>query len=158
MSGEGEAVAWLRTQIADDMALAERVAARYVAGPGSSRAGEDIWPAPSVVRTFERFEDPEVRAGLDLVRACDPRGVVAGCEAKLALLAEHPAELHGRPPYWDGVTRCETCLDERWLAPEFWQGCPWPCKTMRLLASAYRHRDGWAAHWGERVANTTDSS
>jgi hypothetical protein len=40
-----------------------------------------------------------------------------------------------------------------------WQECAagdgaYPCRTVCLTASGYRHRDGYAGHWGERAGRT----
>jgi len=97
------AMAWLRQQIEDDKAAA-KVA---TAGP---------WHENGMA----------IRGG---PRSYAPQDVIADCDAKLAILEEHPESNEG--------AGCGGC--QHW---------PWPCPTLRLLASAYRHRDGYAGHWG----------
>jgi hypothetical protein len=65
---------------------------------------------------------------------------VADGEAKLAIVGEHP-EYSGQLPRFSG---CATCMREE--GDNFW-----PCRTLQLLASAYRHREGYAEHWGTVV-------
>jgi Family of unknown function (DUF6221) len=81
----------------------------------------------------------------------DPQDVIADCEAKLAILEKHEVESEpgkdlsgkptGRTAYW-----CWTCDQDRdyLYIPHDQMGCD----TIRALASAYRHRDGYAEHWG----------
>lgn len=66
----------------------------------------------------------------------DPRWVVADCEAKLLILDEHqPVPVPGMA--WRG---CGTCKEGGGPAM-------FPCRTVRLLASGYRHRDGYRKVW-----------
>jgi hypothetical protein len=146
MSSEDEAVAWLRAQVEGDKALAERVAARYIAGPESDRAGERIWPTAAVERAWEQYEDPDVRAGLDFVKANDPRDKIARCESDLALLDVHA------PVSCDGPM-CEVCAvweDDTDPGSARWP-VRWPCMTLEIVAAGYRHRPGYAEHWDARA-------
>jgi len=65
-----------------------------------------------------------------------PQDVIARCEAELAILGEHIIAHNQR-----GDALCFTCTDG-----------PYPCRTVHLLASAYRHQPGWAEYWPEAVA------
>ena len=68
----------------------------------------------------------------------DPRWAVADCEAKLAILDEHRS--FDPASDWLGGF-CATCgeVDHRRVA--------WPCRTVRLLGSGYRHRPGYREEW-----------
>lgn len=148
MSSDDEGpVAWLRSAIESDLALARRVLARWVvpADHPTRPEGEPVWPAPSVEALMVfRGEDPDVNAGLDLIRLCSPAAVVADCEAKLAiidrcetLLPPDPADLDEH--YQDGRDDDERMRDEALadLADD----------VLALVADGYRHRPGWAEHW-----------
>ncbi len=71
------------------------------------------------------------RREADHIRRQDPRNTVARCEAELAILDEHA----------DGWQIGDPLRDCQWEA--------WPCHTLRLLASGYKHREGYAQHWAE---------
>lgn len=64
----------------------------------------------------------------------DPRremhDAIADCEAKLAILDYHVSNNFEKYP------ECTHCAVEHW-----------PCRTVRLLASGYRHRDGYRQGW-----------
>lgn len=69
---------------------------------------------------------------------------VARCEAELAILEEHA--LIG--PSSRGGPICNTCVDitiDPADAENFY--VPYPCRTVRLLGSGYRHRDGYLRQW-----------
>ena len=141
-SSEEGPVDWLQIQVVTDLKLARRLAARWVAPPDHPRAGEPIWPAPSVSALIVfNGDDPDVNAGLDLIRLCSPVNVVADCEAKLAIIgrceelvsiAELGEGADGRDP--DERERDEALADEA-------------NDILSLVADGYRHRDGWADHW-----------
>jgi hypothetical protein len=58
--------------------------------------------------------------------------LIATCEAELAILDEHEAR------GWQLGDRVHDCQWETW-----------PCLTIRHLASAYRHKDGYGKFWGQ---------
>lgn len=55
---------------------------------------------------------------------------LAKADAALAILDEHA----------EGWQIGDPLRDCQWEV--------WPCKTLRLVASGYRHRPGYAEHWG----------
>lgn len=57
------------------------------------------------------------------------------CEAELAILDEHPPN----DSFGADDICCSTCGD----VPQV----PFPCSTVRLLASGYRHRPGYREEW-----------
>ena len=73
-----------------------------------------------------------------LMEANDPQDTIARCEAELAILDEHgpfdPA------PEWLSAF-CRRCgeIDDHRVA--------WPCRTIRLLGSGYKHRPGYREEW-----------
>ena len=162
-----ELAAWLRRTIEADLALARRLAARWVAPPGHPDAGAPIWPSSSVkALAVFRGVDPDVNAGLDLIRLCSPAYVVARCEAELAILDEHAGEADYPPESiaehrargWPeeqlaamaGMVYCARChmpVDDAREDESQCLGVIYPCRTVRLLASGYRHRPGYREEW-----------
>lgn len=68
------------------------------------------------------------------IAANSPAVVLASVEADRAILADHSVEA------WpDGLTSCSRCGGPG--------DCPWPCTTVYLVASRYRHRPGYQAEW-----------
>ena len=76
----------------------------------------------------------------------DPARVLREVAAKRAILALHQ-------PYTIGLfgsrqaPRCEVCLSERERYPEFWEGDPWPCATVRVLLAEYSDREDYDPAW-----------
>ena len=131
MSADEDPAAWLRATIEADLALARRLAARWVAPPDHPRAGEPVWPSPSTERLgVYRSDDPDVSGALDLIRMCSPAYVIARCEAELAILDLYEQQ---------AAKAAENAMqeDRAWTL--------WP--VIVLLAEGYRHRDGYAERW-----------
>ena len=142
--------AWLRQRIQARLALAqgtielgnnavwiEQSSGVLVTGDGTETdAWDGTWPMGDSTLTR-------------LMEANDPRDTIARCEAELAILDEHVSDEHER---WPECIRCAyihpakcECgkLDgEHWRAP-----CPYPCNTVRLLGSAYKHQPGYREEW-----------
>ena len=78
------------------------------------------------------------RRELDHIRRHDPRDVVADCEAKLALLKMC------RP-----LSEAEAESQSNYVNVEHEV---WSELVLEQLASAYRHRPGYAGHWGKMSA------
>jgi Family of unknown function (DUF6221) len=78
-----------------------------------------------------------------LMEANDPRDTIARCEAELAILDLHK-------PVWtdfidsDGQDRTSLDCDE---CDTGGSADNWPCRTVRLLGSGYRHRPGYLEEW-----------
>lgn len=72
----------------------------------------------------------------DHVALHDPAAVLAVVEAHRWLLELH-RPLHEQD--WHGNAVLGECIAD---------GDPWPCDTVRALASAYRHAPGWEEAWG----------
>lgn len=74
------------------------------------------------------------------IAANDPQDTIARCEAELAILDEHHQGPNGS--VWCCV--CDPAADmndsDRW----------YPCNTARSVAGAYRHKPGYADHWGQQ--------
>jgi hypothetical protein len=162
-----EAVAWLREQIQERLSSACGLAA---IGSGHwvavKNAGLDWTVHDALGGTLQApaMADCWGEAPAQFIAGNDPQDVIARCEAELAILDEHaeggPDELrHG---HWEGHGS-----NERWIRDEP-NDCPVcvypgfstsiheeePCKTVRLLASGYRHRPGYAEHWGEKATTS----
>jgi hypothetical protein len=145
MSGEEEPVAWLRRQIEARQALARHAIEMGNAAEWTEQssgvlvtggpAGADTWHG-----TWAMGDSSLTR----LMEANDPRDTIARCEAELAILDEHRV---ARMTYPDvasfGCIRCHYGANG-----EDYNG-GW-CTTTRLLASGYRHHDGYAEHWGDQ--------
>jgi len=152
MSSEDEAVKWLRRRIEERRFLA-RHAVELGANPewteqssGVLVTGEppadsaDIW-----FGTWAMGDSSLTR----LMEANDPLDTIARCEAELAILDEHAPDCVGE--FGETVpARCQRCIADRDPYPELWKGDSYPCRTVSLLASGYRHQPGYAEAWGQR--------
>ena len=143
MSSEDEALAWLRAQINARTGVARQAIARGAIPAWRELIGgvpaDGPWPLAYAALT-------------GLVEANGPQDTLARCETELAILDEHRLSLGLRHPLTDSrVAICAACRVPEMLRGE-WRGVEtlYPCKTVRLLASGYRHREGWAEHWSER--------
>lgn len=140
-------VGWLRREIeADKAAALKALPGPWRAEPYVYGKPEDGWGDPTnweVLSTQGTVVSHQAYEGggadgpdaLHIARH-DPQDVIARCDAELAILDEHE-DIDGH---------CETCgnydptgLHEHSVAA--------PCRTVRLLAQGYRHRDGWQADW-----------
>ena len=105
-------------------------------GPFPNPERRDI-EAIGVLRLQDSLEcddRPEREASALFIAANDPLETIARCEAELAILGEHkPVDVPGMA--WRG---CATCKDSVTRWPK-----TFPCRTVRLLGSGYRHRDGY---------------
>lgn len=105
---------FLQARIAEDEAEARSVLAEYESSP------------PSV---YEMAQVPMLEAG-------DPERVLAECEAKRRIIAEHPrCDVHDRPG--DECDACLRCGD----------GSLWPCGTLLALASVYGDHPDYDQEW-----------
>jgi Family of unknown function (DUF6221) len=164
-----DAVAWLRRQIEDDKAAAE-------AAPGdhwqsfteNDIAGASVYDEQWVLLYPQRYEHDKPmsdrpgatgpqyiqRSRDELVAHIarnDPQHVIADCEAKLRILNKHrlahkndPDDDYSVGGYGsDGDSGCITC---HYLSQMHIKGYG-VCLTVRILATAYCHREGYAEHW-----------
>jgi hypothetical protein len=171
-----EGVKWLRQQVQARLALAReaspktdghwwrRTSVTYINGPpepvGALYAGEPF-----------RDEDGEVACGdyivvydegapsgaqFEHIAANDPRDVIARCEAELAILDEHYIlwTTDSNEAYEEfsvvrigGADRDHGCVCCHYYGQGGVKGYG-ICRTVRAVASAYRHREGYAEHWG----------
>jgi len=137
VSDEQAGVKWLRQQIKSNLGLArlamgaENINAQWMevssgvlhTGPGTEAdCWDGTWPMGDSRLT--RF-----------IAAHDPQDVIADCEAKLDILDEHSAVA-------DDPGHCGRCQNWVYAMP-----APWPCTTLRRLASAYCHRPDYTEHW-----------
>ncbi|GAA4557801.1 hypothetical protein GCM10023193_10660 [Planotetraspora kaengkrachanensis] len=70
----------------------------------------------------------------------DPRDTIARCDAALAVLDEHgivQVTGIGKDTRVMQIPACKTCGTKHGV----------PCRTLRLLARGYRHREGYDDEW-----------
>lgn len=149
-----ELVAYVRQQLDAEDGLARRVAERYtIRNPDRADDGQPYWPLPSVEASFRGRIDPDIVAGLDLIRTYDPARVLAEVEAKRRILDLHEPQRRrlaivpedGNGTITLGFYVCPICLPSTIEhGQEFDEG---PCPTVRLLAQPYAGRDGWREEW-----------
>lgn len=151
---------WLRTVIGMRLALARNVVSVQadvedgaVTVPAEPAAASPRWHEQSsgVLCTSEGREDDAwygtwAMGDSRLTRFIadnDPGSVIARCEAELAILDEHAPVKAGHGPKKDHLC-CSACVsvsDDAYLAIRS------PCRTVRLLASGYKHRPGYREEW-----------
>jgi Family of unknown function (DUF6221) len=163
--------AWLRKQIETRMALAREASPKtdghwwrretvfYVNGTlapvGPLYAGEMCRDEDGGILGGEYIvvydEGAPSDAQFEHIAANDPRDTSARCEAELAILDEHASDGDAR---WPECIRCADThpanCDCGWEAGggEHRRAAhAYPCRTVRLLASSYRHRDGYKEEW-----------
>jgi Family of unknown function (DUF6221) len=154
MSTGQDPVAWLRRRIEERLYLARHAielgnaAVWHEQSSGVLVTGEptesDAWHG-----TWATGDSSLTR----LMEANDPRDTIARCEAELSILDQHqPVETDGG---WLECRECGPNNDGTSILAGPGRGESfWPCMTVCLLASGYRHREGYP----EQFANTIDSS
>lgn len=132
-----ELVEWLRPLIEARKATAE--AAMYGAQEtglwirGHPRGPRDLRDMNGEIVVYNEGSPSDEQ--FEHIALNDPHDVIARCDFELALLDEHPV----RVGYSESL--CETCSERDY------GGDPYPCRTVRLLGSAYRHFDGYKEEW-----------
>ncbi len=106
------------------------------------------WLREQITGTLEYARQIAARRPINPMRSHEMRDLIARCAAELAILDAHAFDTTGKFGS-EGPPRCTTCLSDRDGYEEQWEADPWPCQTVRLLASGYRHREGYAEHWPE---------
>jgi len=131
---EQEPVAWRRMADAghyDDHRL-EPVGHLWAGEPALDVDG-DVFCGEEIVVYDEGSPDEYQAAHIALN---DPQDTIARCEAELAILDEHYPQDRGESiPGAD----CGIC----WHVGVPGASEPYPCRTVRLLASGYKHRPGY---------------
>ena len=159
MSDEG-AVAWLRQVIEGDKAAAVAATPGPWAFEGDDITDDELYSVHDgehgdlVGQTVAFTRHRQVANGEHMARH-DPQNVVADCEAKLAILDEHYILTSNdqneayeefsvyRFPSHDCDFGCVCC---HYMAQGAVRNYGY-CRTVRHLASGYRHREGYAGHW-----------
>jgi len=153
MSSEEEAVAWVRQRIRERLYLAQHAielgnAAEWVEqSSGVLVTGEpteaDVWQG-----TWPLGDSSLAR----LMEANDPQDTIARCEAELAILDLHESVPvagweDSRPIFrWQECQECGPNNDQSGVYAVPGEGeAFYPCSTIRLLASGYKHRPGFPA-------------
>lgn len=146
-------VKWLRREIEATLAAARDLI--------ESEAASAVWHEPSSgVLVTGPPEHDDAWSGTFAIgdsrltrfmASHDPRSVIADCEAKLAVLDEHSSDGDGIYPecvrcadsHPGDCTDCDLSLSGK----HYRAAMDWPCRTVRLLASACRHRPGYRTEW-----------
>lgn len=146
MTGAGDLAAWLREQVQARLELARKAALCGEVKDGRWFADDDLDDEvcdDSGWRILAAVSGSHVALH---VEANDPRDTIARCEAELAILEQHqPAEDMG----WLECRECGPNNDSSGVyarpggGEEFY-----PCMTIRLLGTGYRHADGYREKWG----------
>lgn len=127
-----ELVAFVRAALDEDERLARRVAGRYtVRNPDRPDNGHPYWPLPSVERNWhfrseESDSDPDIAAGLDLIKAYNPQRVLAEVQAKRRILDECDSIIYG----WTHEETKDYGRD-----------------ILKALAQPYAGQPGWREEW-----------
>lgn len=137
----GDRVAWLREQVQARLETAKAAAGDsgpswhcgtgYGAGMIEADGGEIV-----VYDEGRPSEDEAAHIALN-----DPRDVTARCEAELAILDACMPDNSTEAALERGDISTEEYVTEEIAG----------ARIVRLLARAYRHREGWEDHWGEEV-------
>lgn len=106
------------------------------------------WLRDQVNWTLDYARTNAARRPINPMRSHEMRDLIAGCEAELAILDAHGWDEIGKFGSVE-IRRCLVCLSDREGYEEQWEADPWPCSTVRLVASGYKHREGYAQHWGD---------
>jgi Family of unknown function (DUF6221) len=147
-----EALAWLREQIEGDES-----AARGLADLGSGHwiavknAGLDwtVHDALGGMLQAPSMADCWGEAPAQFIAGNDPQDVIARCEAELAILDRHSPVTAAYGPM-ERLPCCGACSPDE----DMTYATSWPCGTVLDLASGYRHRPGYAEHWGEKATTS----
>lgn len=126
-AAEGDAASpWI---VRDDEGLVRH------SGPPDNYAKDDgLWDSEGCTETFHRLCMTGPVA--EHVAAHAPSVVLADVEAKRAIAALH------EPNSFGGCSLCGWSDGYEYAGQD-----PWPCDTLRILASCYRHHPGWRAEW-----------
>ena len=152
MSDEG-AAAWLRQVIEGDKAAALAATPGPWAFEGDDITDDELYSVHNgehgdlVGQTVAFTRDRQVENGQHMARQ-NPLNVIARCESDLVLLDLHKP-VSDEYVDGDGDTRDSLLCDE---CDNCGAAFNWPCRTARLLARGYRHREGYADHWGALAA------
>lgn len=131
-------VAWLVTQL-NELEATARAASP---GPWRATAEHDEVIAVDDVTVAEGFalSGQQLRATVDYIVANDPQSVLDLVAAERAMLELHRDAGSGRN-YGYVEHACAVCG----IADSY--AMPWPCDTLRLLASGLRNRPGCDPQW-----------
>lgn len=142
---DDKAVAWLRQQIEGDRATAAEAIDPGYSGEWFMGDKWNVYRAEDEARFDEDYQGEENRLVLfgnckpesEHIAVHDPRDKLADCEAKLAIISAClPSEADERAVE-DGSISAEEYASAEAVG----------ALMLRLLATAYRHRPGYAEHW-----------
>lgn len=151
---------WLRGQIGERLETA-RVACDGDSGHWFAGDKWNVYRAEDEAAWDTPYEGDEhklvvygnVKPQSEHIALNDPRDTIARCEAELAILDEHASD---EDPVLEDCIRCGTALHAGPCeCPNALSGqhereaLAYPCPTVRHVASAYKHHEGWGKHWGQ---------
>jgi hypothetical protein len=148
-----QAVAWLRAQIEGDKGEAQ------LAVSAENIIAAWIEPTSGVLQTGMGTEADcwdgtwalgDSRLARFIARH-DPQDVIARCESDLALLDLHfpvTRDDYGDREWLECAEDGPNDGGSEFVAVPGRGESFWPCQTLHLLARGFRHREGWAEHWG----------
>ena len=166
MSSEEEPVAWLRQRIRERLYLAQHAIELGNAAEWTElSSGVLMTIAPDAPQDRLDGVHPLGDSSLTrLMEANDPQDTIARCEAELAILDEHgplpdcSAEMiakyraagfpEAQIAAMEAMVSCARChvpVDDAYEDEEQCLPVEYPCRTVRLLASGYKHRPGFPA-------------
>ena len=145
---------WLHAQVLERKATADKASqgpwqTRYLEEEDTDEAWAIIAPDQDVVGAGWEGGGVWLETDANHMVLNNPQDTIARCEAELDILNEH----YGVQAFLEGIAQkaCRRCSDRipddmRLPGGNLWQAVePSPCKTIRLLASGYRHRPGYKA-------------
>lgn len=108
---------------------------------GEEFVGHGDSPFRGCIAATGPASDREAMANADHIARHDPAAVLADVAAKRAIIAD----------YENWLSRSTAALEEHGMSVPDPLPPPWVerGRPVRLLASAYRHRDGWKDKWAE---------
>jgi hypothetical protein len=125
-------LAFLRAQMDAEAELAHRLGERYrVRNSDRADDGQPYWPLPSVEANLNRSGDPDIAAGLDLIKLYNPQRVLAEVEANRDLIG-----------HIEGLILYAT-------SPNYAHGGieAWANRALTMLAQPHAGRQGWREEW-----------
>ena len=115
--------------------------------------GLAAWLREQASSTLEYARKNSARRPITPMRSHEMRDLAARCEAELAILDEHYI-LHrnigwteGPDEAWAEIPVCGLCVPKHSYYRSRADVPEGPCRTVRLLGSGYRHRDGYLEEW-----------
>jgi len=130
-----ELITWLKAQIDDDERLAQRAGASHPRWSYDRETFTVSSGAYPIAAGKDRRGTPINDVDGEHIARHDPARVLADVAAKRAIVDLHSPHNHGA---------CPTCWR---TSPRSSMREDFPCRTLRLLATAYADSPGWREEW-----------